>query len=332
MIKFSIILPVRNGGEYVKECVNSILTQSYSNFTLQILDNNSNDGTHEWLLSLSDPRIEIHRSNLDLSIEDNWARVLQIQKNEFMTLIGHDDILYPEYLMVMNDLVEKNRDASLYLSHFNYIDSNGNVIRQCKPMVTKNSPKNFLTAILTSKIDINGTGFLIRSVDYDKIGGIPPYPSLLFADFELWINLVNLSYLAVSDKTCFAFRLHISTTSSSSDFIMLQAFNNSIKFLLSLCKKSADFKQVIKMYAPEFLYFHCKGLSHRLIRTSFEKRKRLTVYAVVNNFIESANSMEVNFYPFRKVTILIALIIDSNFLTRKAFLIFKYFFRKPLLK
>ena len=332
MIKFSIVLPVRNGGEYVKECVNSILTQSYTNFTLQILDNNSNDGTYEWLSSLNDPRIEIHRSNIDLSIEDNWARVLQIQKNEFMSLIGHDDLLYPNYLMVMHDLVEKNQDASLYLSHFDYIDSSGNIIRHCKPMSTRNSPLNFLTAVLTSKIDINGTGFLIRSVDYDKIGGIPPYPSLLFADFELWINLVNLSYLVVSDKSCFAFRLHISTTSSSADLIMLKAFNNCIRFLLSLSKKSVDFKQVITTHAHEFLYFHCKGLSHRLIRTSFQKRNKLTVYVVVNNFIESANSMKVKFYPFKKAAILIALIIDSNFLTRKAFLIFKYFFKKPLLK
>jgi len=40
----------------------------------------------------------------------------------------------------------------------------------------------------------------------------------------------------------------------------------------------------------------------------------------------------VFFYPYRKLTILLALIIDSNFITRKAFLIFKFCFRKPLLK
>jgi len=332
VIKFSIVLPVRNGGEYVKECVNSILSQTYSNFTLQILDNNSSDGTFEWLSSLTDPRIEIYRSNKDLSIEENWARILQIKKNEFMTLIGHDDILYPDYLSVMNNLIEENKDASLYLSHFNYIDSKGNVIRHSKEMLTYNPPLNFLTAILTSKIDVNGTGFLMKSSDYDKIGGIPLYPSLLFADFELWIKLVNLSYLVVSDKTCFAFRLHISTTSSSSDYIMLKSFNSFIKFLLSLRNQSSDFEQVIRRYGPAFFYFHCKGLCHRLMRTSFKERNKLTVNEVINNLIYSAKSVGVFFYPYRKLTILLALIIDSNFITRKAFLIFKFCFRKPLLK
>jgi glycosyltransferase involved in cell wall biosynthesis len=48
-VKFSIILPVKNGGEYVKECVQSILAQSCPDFNLHILENCSTDGTAEWL-------------------------------------------------------------------------------------------------------------------------------------------------------------------------------------------------------------------------------------------------------------------------------------------
>ena len=59
MAKFSIILPVKNGGEYVKECVNSILSQSLQDFNLIVLDNCSIDGTLEWLRSLEDVRIKI---------------------------------------------------------------------------------------------------------------------------------------------------------------------------------------------------------------------------------------------------------------------------------
>ena len=58
--KFSIILPVRNGGEYVKECINSILAQSYMGFELLVFDNNSSDGTLEWLNSIDDKRRRVH--------------------------------------------------------------------------------------------------------------------------------------------------------------------------------------------------------------------------------------------------------------------------------
>ena len=55
---YSIILPVRNGGEYVKECINSILSQTYRDFDILVLDNNSSDGTVEWINTINDRRIK----------------------------------------------------------------------------------------------------------------------------------------------------------------------------------------------------------------------------------------------------------------------------------
>src|SRR5258708_17690386 len=112
--KYSIILPVRNGGEYVKECVKSILSQTYPHFNLLVLDNCSTDGTLEWILSLQDKRIIIYPSKAPLNIEQNWARIASVPKNEFMTCIGHDDILLPGYLEEMNSLIQKHPGASLY--------------------------------------------------------------------------------------------------------------------------------------------------------------------------------------------------------------------------
>ena len=111
--QFSIILPVRNGGEYVKECVHSILNQTLNDFNFLVLDNNSSDGTPEWIESLQDKRISVIRSAKDLSIEENWARTVPIPKNEFVTLLGHDDLLMPDFLKTMQDLILKHPDASL---------------------------------------------------------------------------------------------------------------------------------------------------------------------------------------------------------------------------
>ena len=68
MKKITIILPVRNGGELVKECVQSILSQTYSDFDFIILDNHSDDGTYEWISSITDNRIKIFRSAETLSM------------------------------------------------------------------------------------------------------------------------------------------------------------------------------------------------------------------------------------------------------------------------
>ena len=66
MAKYSIILPVRNGGHYVKICVDSILAQTYTDFNFIVLDNCSTDGTLEWLLSLNDSRIKVIPSQKSL--------------------------------------------------------------------------------------------------------------------------------------------------------------------------------------------------------------------------------------------------------------------------
>jgi len=50
-------------------------------------------------------------------------------------------------------------------------------------------PEEFLAFFLAGNIDNMGTGYMMRSADYDAAGGIPLYPNLLFADFELWIQL-----------------------------------------------------------------------------------------------------------------------------------------------
>ena len=75
MFSYSIILPVRNGGAYVKKCVRSILQQGNMDFNLLVLDNCSTDGTAEWIESLGDERIIIYRSDRTLTIEENWGRI-----------------------------------------------------------------------------------------------------------------------------------------------------------------------------------------------------------------------------------------------------------------
>ncbi len=274
-MKFSIILPVKNGGNYIKECVQSILSQTYPGFNLHILENCSTDGTAEWLQTLKDERIIIIPSETSLSIEENWARILSIQKNEFMTIIGHDDLFDANYLQVMNDLIEQYPDASLYQTHFRFIDAKGNKIRSCQRMEIKQNASKFLSSFLQGKIDVNGTGFMMRSKDYNILGGISFYPNLLFADFELWIKGTELSYKVTSAEESFSFRLHQSTTAISADIKMQQGFEQFIYFLAILKKSDKEYDNVIKKDAIGFIQFWCKGLAHRLIRTPKSKKSSI---------------------------------------------------------
>jgi len=333
-MNFSIILPVRNGGEYVKLCVNSILSQTITNFNLIVLDNCSTDGTSEYIQSLNDERIIIYRSSTSLSIEDNWARIVGVNKNEFVTIIGHDDILFPGYLAEMERLILAYPKAGLYQTHFTYIDAKGDVIRKCKPMAEVEDGPTFLKKILQNNVDLMGTGFMMRSKDFNRLGGMQPYPNLLFADLELWLNLTDISFKVTSLKECFSFRLHQSTTAISTDLKFQQAFEKFIYFLQTLKQKNKEYQEVIENYSNEFLLFYCKGLSHRLLRTPVSKRSGLSIKIFLEKckHYSTLLSGNKNFNPTSVPSIFIAKILDSSVIGRLAFLFFKKMYKKPVLK
>lgn len=246
MNKFSIFLPVHNGSEYIKQCINSILSQTYEHFNLEILENKSNDGTYEWLMDIVDPRIRIWPSDLFLNIEDNWNRILSLPKNEYMTIIGHDDILYPNYLETINTIIEDNPDANLYNTHFDLINEKNEIIRECFPINPIEKSEHYLALRMIFAEDSFGTGYMMRSGDYDKNGGIPLYNKLLFADDALWIRIINEGYKYTSKYKCYAYRMHtssISHTKETSDFY--SSLNEYLFFLQNLKKVNIFFKEII---------------------------------------------------------------------------------------
>lgn len=330
--KYSIILPLRTGGEYVKECVSSILAQTMVEFDLVILIHDCNDGTLEWLSTLKDERIIVYNENGIDGIIGNWNRIKTVARNEFMTIIGYDDKFHPAYLATMDALIKQHPRASLYQAHFKYIDSNGNDIRKCQPMAESETAPELLQHFLLNKIDIMATGFIMRSKDYDAIGGIPGYPNLLFADLELWYRLTAISYKATSTEECFSFRLHQSTTKSSSDEKYLAAYERMILFLEQLKKAGGASAKVIDENGITFIQHYCSSLSHRVLRTPQTLRKGLSVAEIIKRSKKYADLLVPgnNYDPNADAKVRMAKFIDSNPVSRKLFLLFKKIWSKPI--
>jgi glycosyltransferase involved in cell wall biosynthesis len=209
---FSIVLPLRDGGAMLRECAASVLAQGVRDFELLVLENGSTDGGPEWLESLGDPRIRVIRAREPLSMERNWARILDVPRREFMTLIGHDDRLSADFLAEMAGLIENHPRAALYRTHFRVIDARGRAVRPCRPMPPTEDAAGYLAARLAGERD-SYSGCVLRSADYDRVGGIPPFPRLLFADDALWMAVMRGSYAATSPAVCFDLRMHAASGS-----------------------------------------------------------------------------------------------------------------------
>jgi len=91
----SVLMPVYNAEKYLAEAVSSILTQSYGNFELIIINDGSTDGSADIIAGYSDPRIRLHtQENRGLSTSLN--RAIQLATGRYLARQDADDVSFPE--------------------------------------------------------------------------------------------------------------------------------------------------------------------------------------------------------------------------------------------
>lgn len=270
-LEFSIILPLHNGGQYAKECILSILQQNYKNFNLIILENSSTDDTVQWIDGLNDKRIFIHPSETLLSLEENWARIVSIPKNKFMTVIGHDDLLMPNYLEVMNRLIKKHPYASLYQTHFSYIDKSGKFLRHCLPMCEITRVDEFIAHQFMTTLDSTGTGYMMRSADFNFLGGFPQRQNLIFSDYELWVKLILKNYLAVDASECFCYREHNSASLVTQSNKYQESLFSYLRFIREEASSNAGIKNILFKYGPNYLNYMFTEIIYKSLKSKNRK-------------------------------------------------------------
>ena len=261
---------------YLRECIASILEQKYGDFALVVLENASTDGTVEWLSTVDDDRLTVRPSPAFLPVEENWGRALTMPKNEFMTFIGHDDTLDPNYLEVMNALVKREPGAGLYFAHFRQIDGKGKKIRSCRPIAEQESVTDYMSGLFSYQRDTYGTGYLYRSKDYDSVGGIPAWNGLLFADDALWMSLMKGSWNATAREECFAVRIHSGSYGQSADWHnWVEGMRNYHEFLKALAKEDSTFSDALAKHAPKYFFDWANSLYRRLVEQA--NKSELTI-------------------------------------------------------
>ena len=115
----SILTPVWNGLPYLKECVDSVLAQDFQDWEMIVGDNSSDDGTSEYLQSLTDPRIRVYRHEKNLGVYRNIHFLFNKANAPIYMGLCADDYFYPGALQKIID-EWSNVDDSVGLISFNW--------------------------------------------------------------------------------------------------------------------------------------------------------------------------------------------------------------------
>ena len=98
--KISVLIPVYNREEYIAECIQSALDQTYSNFELIIVDNQSSDGTWEICskFALNDDRIRLFQNVVNIGPVRNWKRCIEEASGVYGKILFSDDLMSRDFL------------------------------------------------------------------------------------------------------------------------------------------------------------------------------------------------------------------------------------------
>lgn len=106
--KISVILPAYNAEKYLKVAVDSILSQSFGNFELLIINDGSTDFTKEVILSYNDERIRYIENEKNLGLIETLNKGILLSKGKYIARMDADDICHLSRFQMQIDFMEKN--------------------------------------------------------------------------------------------------------------------------------------------------------------------------------------------------------------------------------
>ncbi len=198
MITVSVILPVYNCELYIKEAVDSVLNQTFSDFELIIIDDCSTDSTMTIVKSYKDSRIKLIEKEKNSGYTDSLNMAIKLAKGKYIARMDGDDICLPERFQIQVKFLEDNPEIILC----------GGAIQIIGTEEVLQHPSNY------DEIKVKlcfGNSFyhptimakkeILLENSYDK--NFEPAE-----DYDLWTRLVSLGELANLEEVLLLYRFH----------------------------------------------------------------------------------------------------------------------------
>jgi glycosyltransferase involved in cell wall biosynthesis len=199
----SILLPVYNVELYLRECLDSILRQTYDNFEVIAVDDGSTDGTYHILQEYAgiDSRIKIFRNLENLKIVKTLNFGLSQARGELIARIDGDDYIGSDRLSILYNYLLTHKEIVL-------VDTNVTDVFDDRIQKTQYkffNSENMIEKIIKYSTPI-GHHWLTYRYIYDLLGGYRNVPGVEDYDFILRMRTKKLKFAVVDDYYGYYYR------------------------------------------------------------------------------------------------------------------------------
>lgn len=263
-MKFSIGIPAFKSS-FLKECIESVLLQTYNDFELVIVNDCSPEPVKEIVESFNDNRIRYFENIKNIGAEnvvDNWNKCLDYSSGEYFILLGDDDKLLPNFLYEFNLLIDKFPDLNVYHCRSKVINENGKTVKYTNSWPERESVyENIWHRIMELRVQYV-SDFLYKTSYLKSVGGYFKLPLAWASDDITSYKAMIEGGVAHTNIPLFCYRESSQTISSTGNRdIKMKAIlseeqwlNDFLKFEVSdISIIDSDFKEMISRNLKKFI-------------------------------------------------------------------------------
>ncbi len=211
----SVVLPVYNGEKYLKESIESVLSQTYTRLELIVVDDGSTDesGRIADEFIKKDDRVKvIHQKNMKLptALNNGFAAA----RGEFLTWTSADNRMMPVCLEILASELSRDRACDMVYGNMRLIDEDGDILRGKGWYEMPLMSGNVILPDSTDKLNIVanntiGAAFLYRSGTLSVLGGYAEDKYLL-EDYDWFMRMNSLFSIkhTICKKPIYEYRMH----------------------------------------------------------------------------------------------------------------------------
>jgi glycosyltransferase involved in cell wall biosynthesis len=191
--KVSVVMPVYNGELYLREAIDSILNQTFSDFELIVMDDGSTDGSVEIVRTYADPRIRFIANPVNQGVRFIANQLNQLAQAEYIARMDCDDISLPQRLAKQVEYLDRHPDVAVVGAQSIYIDINGKVTEHQNIFRCAIEPSSMKWTASYECPFVNPCVMFRKQVLCKELGGYDE--NATFAeDYEIWLRLLRNNY------------------------------------------------------------------------------------------------------------------------------------------
>jgi len=242
--KISVLMSVYNGELYLEEAINSILSQSFSDFEFLIIDDCSTDNTWEILSQYAekDPRIILVKNSENLGLTKSLNKGLKLAKGEYIARQDADDISLPQRFEREVRALDEQPDCVLVSCNIQLIQ--GRDQKVIEVMNRSCSPELVNWYLLFYNHVAGHSQVMYRRSDATALGGYSE-TWLYSQDYELWCRFAkSKKKLVILPEILLTYRRHGQTISA-------KKANQQEAYVTSLVQENIEELTQIKLEPEE---------------------------------------------------------------------------------